>query len=386
MACPTCNPPSAEPEDPTDWEEWDASRGSFVHHMIAGSAAGVLEHTAMFPVDTVKTHSQCARCGVSQSPWAVARDMVREQGPLRMWRGVSTMFSGCVPAHAAYFSIFEALKRTLGADRPGHHPLAAGAAGAMATVAHDIIMTPMDVAKQRLQLGYYNGMWDLFRTVLRQEGAGALYRSFPTTLLMNVPYGAVMVSTNESLKRLLNPTNEQNLAAFLVAGAGGGLVASLVTCPLDVAKTRLQTQGMSEGRLPPMVQAPCAATKSVVIDVECDVRYITINHAKDAGESAAAGVAARGGTVVRSSALPTQAAEAAADAGAAATQAGSSEAPLRYQGLADALRQIIREDGWRGLMRGAGPRVMVHAPAVAISWGAYETFKRLLSDAPGGSQ
>ena len=33
-----------------------------------------------------------------------------------------------------------------------------------------------------------------------------------------------------------------------VAGATGGLVSSFVTCPLDVAKTRLQFQGTS-GRL-----------------------------------------------------------------------------------------------------------------------------------------
>jgi len=40
-------------EEVLEWEEW-GGRGSFVHHMIAGSAAGVVEHTAMFPVDTFK--------------------------------------------------------------------------------------------------------------------------------------------------------------------------------------------------------------------------------------------------------------------------------------------------------------------------------------------
>lgn len=42
-----------------DWEEWDPSKGSFVHHMIAGSAAGVMEHVAMFPLDTYKV--RCAQ-------------------------------------------------------------------------------------------------------------------------------------------------------------------------------------------------------------------------------------------------------------------------------------------------------------------------------------
>lgn len=42
-----------------DWEEYDPSSGlTFVDHMLAGSMAGVMEHVAMFPVDTVKTHMQ----------------------------------------------------------------------------------------------------------------------------------------------------------------------------------------------------------------------------------------------------------------------------------------------------------------------------------------
>lgn len=36
-----------------DWEEWDRA-SPFWHHMLAGSAAGVMEHTVMFPVDSYK--------------------------------------------------------------------------------------------------------------------------------------------------------------------------------------------------------------------------------------------------------------------------------------------------------------------------------------------
>jgi hypothetical protein len=45
-----------------DWEDWDPKAGSFVHHMIAGSIAGIAEHTVMFPVDTIKTFAQCEQC------------------------------------------------------------------------------------------------------------------------------------------------------------------------------------------------------------------------------------------------------------------------------------------------------------------------------------
>ena len=48
-------------EDELDWEEWDGV-APFWQHMVAGSCAGVIEHTCMFPVDTLKTHVQCADC------------------------------------------------------------------------------------------------------------------------------------------------------------------------------------------------------------------------------------------------------------------------------------------------------------------------------------
>ena len=51
-----------------------------------------------------------------------------------MFRGVSAQFSGCGPAHAAYFSAYEGMKHTFIAGRTGHHPMAHAGAGALATV------------------------------------------------------------------------------------------------------------------------------------------------------------------------------------------------------------------------------------------------------------
>ena len=40
--------------DDMDWEEWDSSSLSFGQHMIAGCIAGVSEHIAFFPIDTLR--------------------------------------------------------------------------------------------------------------------------------------------------------------------------------------------------------------------------------------------------------------------------------------------------------------------------------------------
>jgi hypothetical protein len=153
-----------------DWEEYDPKNGPFIHHMIAGSWAGFVEHSGMYPVDWAKTHLQANR-------HASNTDMQRffqKQSLRSMYRGVGAVFAGVVPAHSAYYSIYEIAKDKLGANRRGHHPLAAGASGAVATVAHDLVMTPLDVVKQRMQLGMYKGVWHAVRVIIKTEGLSSL--------------------------------------------------------------------------------------------------------------------------------------------------------------------------------------------------------------------
>jgi len=133
-----------------------------------------------------------------------------------------------------------------------HQPLRTAACGALATVVHDMIITPTDVVKQRLQLGRYNGTWDCVSKMLRHEGVSAFYRSLPTTLISECPFHGVLVASNESLKVLLGLSSHTNSSEvqrsalgwhFLSTGISG-MVAAVVTQPLDVVKTRLQTQNI----------------------------------------------------------------------------------------------------------------------------------------------
>jgi solute carrier family 25 (mitochondrial iron transporter), member 28/37 len=79
--------------------------------------------------------------------------------------------------------------------------------------------------------------------IIKEEGIRALYRSYPVTVLMNIPFATTVVCVNENLKTWTQPWNRTfpYLWYFLCAGAAGAL-AAIVTNPLDVIKTRLQTQ------------------------------------------------------------------------------------------------------------------------------------------------
>mmetsp|Transcript_27034 Transcript_27034/g.46118 ORF Transcript_27034/g.46118 Transcript_27034/m.46118 type:complete len:633 (+) Transcript_27034:138-2036(+) len=351
----------------------------------------------------------------------------------RLWRGVQTMFVGCIPAHALYFSSYEVIKSICtdnstshdhvspsldnneGSDAPsqqrkpqqhvGHDtlsPTQAMAAGGVATLLHDFVMTPMDTMKQRMQLGHYHNLRHAFVSIvwgndkLAGEGWKGLYRSFPITVMTNVPYGMIMMTTNEWLRGALEDglygihnheegENPFHFATILLSGMGAGTVASAATAPLDRVKTRLQTQRMG-------MALPSAGGT--------------------AGGAAGGGVGGAGSTVGTNAAIVEERALAAArgepkvcpkmamrdvkrtlfpSAMSAPTGGGSGIASFRpplvsavpttpfqktyYTTPLEAFQSIVQEEGPRGLFRGTLPRVALHAPSVAISWTAYEMAK-----------
>jgi solute carrier family 25 iron transporter 28/37 len=192
-------------------------------------------------------------------------------GMTRLWRGVYTIFIGCIPAHALYFSTYEATKCALLQENGDLSAQGGMVAGAAAATSHDLIMAPLDTVKQRLQLGHYGGMMDAFRHMLKFEGYAGLFRSFPITLLTNIPYGMVMVSTNEVLKqRMMHYYDKPQLdvSTCLVASSVAGMTAAASTTPLDRIKTFLQTQQLqpacNQGSCPKLTGDPITCWRQAV--------------------------------------------------------------------------------------------------------------------------
>lgn len=218
-------------------------------HMTAGAVAGVLEHTVMYPVDSVKTRMQSLQPDPNaqyRSVYEALKRIIRTEGIFRPFRGLNITMLGAGPAHALYFACYEQVKRPLSDviqnGRNSH--LANGVAGSVATVLHDAVMNPAEVVKQRMQMynSPYRGLWDCVRTVTRNEGVRAFYRSYSTQLTMNIPFQAVHFITYELMQEQLNPGRLYHPGTHIVSGAAAGAVSAAVTTPLDVCKTLLNTQ------------------------------------------------------------------------------------------------------------------------------------------------
>mmetsp|Transcript_21763 Transcript_21763/g.33442 ORF Transcript_21763/g.33442 Transcript_21763/m.33442 type:complete len:389 (-) Transcript_21763:12-1178(-) len=375
-------------------EEYDPSRGvPFSHHLIAGSVAGIAEHGVLFPLDTIKTLRQCSRSPIE----SLMGDGIRV-GTFRLWRGVLAETAACVPAHALFFGGFETVRRVGYATRNQNDLFINGIAGSVATIGHDTIMTPADVVKQRLQLGHHRGVIDATKSLLADGGLAVFYRSYPTTLAMNVPYGCISVAVNEWLKlqwrRYYNiktdPTcfsthppksseplvsnltkrKEQpadiGLGPLLFSGGIAGAVASLLTTPLDVIKTRLQTQGLD------LVNTQSISSTSHRQRCKnfnmgfTEQRSPVHSHHHRLWGCPRSGSRQRVDKVRRHS------------SSAHSLPLRSASPRLKYHGFLDAAISLWRDEGLMGFFRGATVRTIAQAPSVAIVWTTYELFIKIL--------
>ena len=89
----------------------------------------------------------------------------------------------------------------------------------------------------------YRSMTDCAKYVYKNEGLGAFYVSYPTTLSMTVPFTALQFLAYESISTTMNPTKKYDPMTHCVAGGVAGGFAAALTTPMDVIKTMLQTRG-----------------------------------------------------------------------------------------------------------------------------------------------
>ena len=88
----------------------------------------------------------------------------------------------------------------------------------------------------------YKGVYECARNIIKTEGISAFYRSFSTTLTMNLPFHCLHFVTYEFMRKTLSVNGEYNPKAHLIAGGTAGGIAAGFTSPFDVAKTLLNTQ------------------------------------------------------------------------------------------------------------------------------------------------
>ncbi|KAJ1835134.1 hypothetical protein IWW55_003344 [Coemansia sp. RSA 2706] len=229
---------------------------------LAGAGAGCVSSVVTCPLDVVKTRLQYQ--GVLAETYRKAgykpysgtintlRRIVAEEGPRGLYRGLAPMLMGYLPTWGIYFAAYETLKQELSAPAVGSHmgATAVHVVSAMGAGASTSTLTnPIWVLKSRFmtQSAYteyrYTSMWHAVQMIYRAEGWRGFYKGLGSSLL-GVTHVAVQFPLYERLKCWMHVDAEHQLESsrILLASAMSKMVASSVTYPHEVIRTRLQNQ------------------------------------------------------------------------------------------------------------------------------------------------
>ena len=217
---------------------------------LAGSLSGTCSTLLFQPLDLVKTRVQ--QTGPSTSLVRVISTVVSQDSVRGLWRGLVPSLVRTVPGVGLYFSSMHQMKTSLCDGRPT--ALQSALIGSSARALSGSVMIPFTVIKTRFESRAFNysSTAHALSSILRTEGLRGLTRGLGPTLVRDVPFSGLYLMFYEQLKTWVPEEvsrTQSSAAVHFSCGLVAGLLASLVTQPADVIKTRLQLSSGSGLRL-----------------------------------------------------------------------------------------------------------------------------------------
>ncbi|GMH99661.1 hypothetical protein TrLO_g1734 [Triparma laevis f. longispina] len=227
-------------------------------NLLSGGIAGTISSTITCPLEVVKTQLQSSSLSNVNTPLKVGREILKRDGVSGFWRGLPPTLVGIIPARATYFWSYEYTKKMLKpyfSDSSVFTPLIAGVS---AGIFANSVTNPIWMVKTRMQLlndagqTQYAGYANAVSTIYKKEGLGGFYRGV-TASYWGASEGAIQFVVYENLKKRelakINSNSKSQTqiktlpkASYLQNAALSKLVASLLTYPHEVARTRMREQ------------------------------------------------------------------------------------------------------------------------------------------------
>ncbi|XP_078151402.1 mitochondrial phosphate carrier protein 1, mitochondrial-like [Carex rostrata] len=202
-------------------------------------------HLAITPLDVLKVNMQVNPLKYA-SIFSGLSTLVREQGPMSLWRGWAGKFFGYGFQGGCRFGLYEYFKKQysdiLG---PQNKSIVYFVSSASAQVFADIALCPFESVKVRVQTQpkFAKGLIDGFPRVYASEGLFGFYRGLLPLWGRNLPFSMLMFSTfehsvdflyeNVIQKRKEDCSCAQQLGVTCLAGYISGAIGTIVSNPAD---------------------------------------------------------------------------------------------------------------------------------------------------------
>ncbi|CAH2272841.1 calcium-binding mitochondrial carrier S -3 [Pelobates cultripes] len=185
---------------------------------IAGSLAGAIAQTVIYPMEVLKTRLALRRTGQYSGMADCARHILRTEGIRAFSKGYLPNLLGIVPYAGIDLAVYETLKNTwLQRYRAGTSAdpgvLVLLACGTMSSTCGQIASYPLALVRTRMQAqasiagSPQLSMVALFQHIVAQEGFLGLYRGIAPNFMKVIPAVSISYVVYENMKRVLGVTS-----------------------------------------------------------------------------------------------------------------------------------------------------------------------------------
>jgi len=221
-------------------------------------AAGILIGN---PLDLIKVRLQAGTPSLNSTPTSYTSQFSSAGSLIR---GATAPMLGYGALNALLYVTYNRTSALLNPSTTGAPPnlwttWLAGAIGGLATW---VVSTPTELVKCRTQIStspHAASSWGITKEILRSEGIRGLYFGGVVTALRDsIGYGFYFWSYELSTRLMMSKMQErgsdkQEAAKVLLCGGIAGVVTWASIFPLDVIKTRVQTQFTSDSTTAPLL-------------------------------------------------------------------------------------------------------------------------------------
>jgi solute carrier family 25 carnitine/acylcarnitine transporter 20/29 len=179
---------------------------------IAGGLSALPTTAVMAPTERIKCLLQVQSHAAGKPQYSGMTDcalqVYRQGGITSLYKGTALTLMRDIPGSIAWFGTYEVVKRAIVnmqgiEDSSKLSPLAVMTAGGFAGIACWTVSIAPDVLKSRYQTapeGKYSGVLDVYRTLVKNEGYGALFTGIRPAMIrkFSVLYCALMDMLNFS--------------------------------------------------------------------------------------------------------------------------------------------------------------------------------------------
>lgn len=185
---------------------------SIQERFCAGSAAGAISQTIIYPMEVLKTRLALRRTGQYSSISDCAKKLLANEGVSCFYRGYLPNLMGIIPYAGIDLAVYETLKRyylSHHSDKEDPGVVLMLACGTASSTCGQIASYPLALVRTRLQAqGVTAGskkdtMFTLFRTILTNEGVQGLYRGITPNFMKVAPAVSISYVVYEHVRQAL---------------------------------------------------------------------------------------------------------------------------------------------------------------------------------------